>query len=33
VAIRSGRPAVGVDLSEQFCEHMAHELGTLSKKS
>lgn len=29
VALRSGRAAVGVDLSEQFCEHMARELGTL----
>jgi DNA modification methylase len=29
VAVRSGRPAVGVDLSERFCEHMARELGVL----
>ena len=29
VALRSGRPAVGVDLSERFCKHMAHELEKL----
>jgi DNA modification methylase len=29
VALRSGRPAVGIDLSERFCEHMARELNTL----
>ena len=26
VALRSGRPAVGIDLSERFCEHVAREL-------
>jgi DNA modification methylase len=29
VALRSGRPAVGIDLSERFCEHMARELRKL----
>ncbi len=29
VAVRSRRSAVGIDLSERFCEHMARELGTL----
>jgi DNA modification methylase len=29
VALRSERPAVGIDLSERFCEHMARELHTL----
>ena len=29
VALRSKRPAVGIDLSERFCEHMARDLKTL----
>jgi len=29
VALRSGRSAVGVDLSERYCEHMARELGKI----
>lgn len=29
VSVRSGRPAVGIDLSERFCEHMARDLGSL----
>lgn len=29
VALEMGRPAMGVDLSEQFCEHMVKDLGSL----
>jgi DNA modification methylase len=32
VALRSHRPAVGIDLSARFCEHMARELLTMSGK-
>jgi DNA modification methylase len=31
VALRTGRPAVGIDLSKRFCEHMAHEFDALTK--
>lgn len=29
VAVKSGRPAVGIDLKKAFCEHMAKMLGTI----
>jgi len=29
VALRSGKPAVGVDLSERFCKHMVQSLATI----
>ena len=29
VALKSLRPAVGIDLSERFCEHVVRELGTM----
>jgi DNA modification methylase len=29
VAVKSGRPATGIDLSERFCAHMVKELSTL----
>jgi DNA modification methylase len=29
VALGTGRPAVGIDLSDQFCAHMVRDLGTL----
>jgi DNA modification methylase len=29
VAVRSGRPATGIDLSDRFCRYMAEELGKL----
>jgi DNA modification methylase len=29
VALKSDRPAIGIDLNERFCEHMVRELGAL----
>lgn len=29
VALKSGRKATGIDISQRFCEHMAHELAAL----